>query len=268
MQWTSAYDTGIFEIDQQHRTIVRLVTEFEAAINANASWDSLYPLVASARDYAKFHFAVEESLMQILGYPRTSAHRSEHRFVLERIADLEQGVLRKDMLGELLPRFHTWLLSHFLDSDRHFVGFAREAGVRVADATDTATLPHVLIADVDEQHRNLLKLLLEANGFRVTLAADGLQALVAARDERPDVVLSEVPMPNMDGFALCRAWVQDAALRAVPFIFHSGHQMRQDQEQFAKTLGAARYLSKPLPTESLLQELRSVLPAGPRLSVA
>jgi hemerythrin-like metal-binding protein len=268
MQWTSAYETGIVEIDQQHQTIVGLVTEFEAAIHANASWDRLYPLIARARDYAKFHFAVEESLMQILGYPRTSAHRSEHRFVLERIADLEQGVLRKSILEELAPQFRTWLLSHFLESDRHFAGFARAAGLRGAKAAHAQAQPRVLIADADEQHRDLLKLLLEANGFRVTLAGDGLQALAAARAERPDVVLSEVPMPNMDGFALCRAWMQDAALSAVPFIFYSGHQMRQDQEQFAQALGAARYLSKPLATESLLQELRSVLPVSRSASAA
>src|SRR5512142_1364592 len=243
MQWTSAYETGIVEIDQQHRTIVGLFTEFETAINADASWDRLYPLLAHARDYAKFHFAVEESLMQILGYPRASAHRSEHRFVLERIADLEQGVLRKSMLEGLAPQFRTWLLSHFLESDRHFTGFARAAGVQVAQAAQAQSQPRVLIADADEQHRNLLKLLLAANGFRVTLAGDGLQALAAARAERPDVVLSEVPMPNLDGFALCRTWMQDAALSAVPFIFYSGHQARPDQEQFAQTLGAARYLS-------------------------
>jgi hemerythrin-like metal-binding protein len=259
MQWTSAYETGIVEIDQQHRNIVGLVTEFEAAINANASWDRLYPLIARARDYAKFHFAVEESLMQILGYPRISAHRSEHRFVLARIADLEQGVLRKSMVDELAPQFRTWLLSHFLESDRHFAVFARAAGVRGAQAAPVQAQPRVLVADTDEQHRNLLKLLLEANGFRVTLAGDGLQALAAARDEQPDVVLSEVPMPNMDGFALCRAWMQDAALSAVPFIFYSGDQMRPDQEQYAQALGAARCLSKPLASESLLQELHAVL---------
>jgi hemerythrin-like metal-binding protein len=245
-----------------------LVTEFEAAIIANASWDQLYPLIARARDYAKFHFAVEESLMQILGYPRTSAHRSEHRFVLERIADLEQGVLRKSLLEELAPQFRTWLLSHFLESDRHFAEFARAAGVHAAHAVPAQDQPRLLVADADEQHRNLLRLLLEANGFRVTLAPDGVQALAAARAERPDVVLSEVPMPNMDGFALCGAWMQDAALRAVPFIFYTGHQMRQDQEQFAQALGAARCLSKPLPTESLLQELRSALLLGRNASPA
>ena len=55
MQWTSEFETGIAEVDDQHRTIVRLVTEFEAAVNAGADWSRLHPLITRAKEYAKFH---------------------------------------------------------------------------------------------------------------------------------------------------------------------------------------------------------------------
>ena len=264
MQWTSEYETGIAEIDHQHQTIVQLVSEFEAAVNAGAHWNSLYPLVTRTKEYAKFHFAVEESLMQIFKYPSLSAHRSEHRFVLERVADLEGGVLRKDAMVDLMPQFRSWLLGHFQDSDRHFVEFVHATMAHVGDAAAGNVLPHVLIAEAHEENRNLLKMLLDANGYRVTLAGDGMEALAAARSDPPDAIVSDVLMPNMDGFALCRDWMQDAALRDIPFIFYSGHNVRPDEEQFAKSLGAARYLAKPLQTEVLLRELRSVLPAAER----
>ena len=120
-------------------------------------------------------------------------------------------------------------------------------------------MTHVLIVEDHEENRDLLKLLLEVNGYRVTVAGDGLEALAAARRDPPDAVVSDVLMPKMDGFALCRAWMQDAALRPIPFIFYSATYVRPDDEQFAMALGAVRYLIKPLEAEVFLRELRAVL---------
>lgn len=127
MEWKSEYETGIGEIDAQHKTIIQLVTEFEAAVNSDMHWNGLYPLVTRAKEYAKFHFSVEESLMQIFMYPRLSAHRSEHNFVLKNLTDLEGRVLKKEIKDDLIQGFRTWLLGHFLESDRHFVAFMRKA---------------------------------------------------------------------------------------------------------------------------------------------
>jgi CheY-like chemotaxis protein len=118
---------------------------------------------------------------------------------------------------------------------------------------------HVLIVEDHEENRNLLKLLLQANGYRVTAAGDGLEALAAARRDRPDAIVSDALMPKMDGFALCRAWMQDTALKAVPFIFYSATYVQPEDEQFAAALGAVRYLIKPLEAEVFLRELRAVL---------
>lgn len=120
-------------------------------------------------------------------------------------------------------------------------------------------MTHVLIVEDHEENRNLLKMLLEANGYRVTAAGDGLEALAAARRDPPDAVVSDVLMPTMDGFALCRAWMQDAGLRAIPFIFYSGTYVHPDDEQFAMALGAVRYLIKPVEAEVFLRELHAVL---------
>ena len=118
---------------------------------------------------------------------------------------------------------------------------------------------HVLIVEDHEENRNLLKMLLEANGYRVTAAGDGLEALAAARRDRPDAIVSDALMPNMDGFALCRAWMRDAGLRAIPFIFYSATYVRPEDEQFGVALGAVRYLIKPLEVKVFLRELRAVL---------
>ena len=120
-------------------------------------------------------------------------------------------------------------------------------------------MTHVLIVEDHEENRNLLKMLLEANGSRVTAAGDGLEALADARRDPPDAIVSDVLMPKLDGFALCRAWMQDARLKDIPFIFYSATNVRPDDEQFGAALGAVRYLIKPLEAKVFLEELRAVL---------
>ena len=117
-----------------------------------------------------------------------------------------------------------------------------------------------MIVDDREADRKFLKMLLERNGYRVTAVGDGVEALAAApRRERPDTIVSDVLMPNMDGFVLCHAWMQDAELRAIPFIFYSGNLTSPQDEDVAMALGAGRYLIKPLEAGALLRELRAVL---------
>lgn len=120
-------------------------------------------------------------------------------------------------------------------------------------------MTHVLIVEDHEENRTLLKILLEANGYRVTATGDGLEALAAARRDRPEAIVSDVLMPKMDGFALCRHWMQDAGLRPIPFIFYSATYVHPEDEQYAMALGAVRYLIKPMEAALFLGELRTVL---------
>ncbi len=124
---------------------------------------------------------------------------------------------------------------------------------------ESAREAHVLIVEDHEENRDLLKLLLQANGYRVTAAGDGIEALDAARHDAPDVVVSDALMPRMDGFALCHAWMQDAELKSIPFIFYSATYVRPEDERFALALGAVRFLIKPVEAEVFLRELREVL---------
>ncbi len=130
-------------------------------------------------------------------------------------------------------------------------------------------MTHILIVDDCEPDRELLKMLLERNGYSASLAGNGVEALAAARSCRPDAVVSDVAMPKMDGFVLCRTWMQDAELKAIPFIFYSANLTLPEDARVGKVLGAARYLIKPMQQERFLQELHAVLgdrdvPSRPR----
>ncbi len=120
-------------------------------------------------------------------------------------------------------------------------------------------MKHVLIVDDNEQGRYLLQTLLLGRGYRVTQTCNGLAALEAARADPPDLIVSDVLMPQMDGFALCRLWMQDAALKRIPFMFYSATYCHSDDVKLALVLGAMRYLIKPMETEALLGEIVDVL---------
>jgi CheY-like chemotaxis protein len=118
---------------------------------------------------------------------------------------------------------------------------------------------HILVVDDHEEDRELLRILLELNGFRVTVAGDGVEALAAARNDRPDAIVSDIAMPRLDGYVLCHTWMHDADLSAIPFIFYTAKLTLPEDERVALALGAARYLIKPMKAEAFLQELRTVL---------
>ncbi|MBI3523465.1 MAG: response regulator [Betaproteobacteria bacterium] len=120
-------------------------------------------------------------------------------------------------------------------------------------------MTHILLVDDIEEHRYLLEALLQGNGYRVTAADNGQEALVAARRDPPDAIVTDALMPQMDGFALCRIWTQDEVLKNIPFIFYSATYTSPEDRKLALALGAMRYLVKPLEPEVLLGELAAVL---------
>lgn len=124
MKWKQEYALGIPELDNQHKALVALLTEFELAFDGKTHWNAVHPLIVRTKEAARFHFAVEESLMQIVGYPAFLPHRSEHRYVLRRFETLEHSVLRKGMKDELLPMLTSWLLHHIVESDKPFARYA------------------------------------------------------------------------------------------------------------------------------------------------
>ena len=79
----------------------------------------------------------------------------------------------------------------------------------------------LLIVDDNEQNLYMLQVLLNGHGYEVVLAEDGAKALETARRDPPDMIIADILMPVMDGFALCREWKQDDRLKDIPFVFYT-----------------------------------------------
>ena len=119
----------------------------------------------------------------------------------------------------------------------------------------------ILIVDDDVQNRYLLSVLLTASGYAVLEAANGVEALALAHRARPNLIISDILMPQMDGFALCRECKRDEQLCAIPFVFYTGAYTNPRDEALAQQLGAARFLVKPLENDELISMVHEVLHA-------
>lgn len=120
-------------------------------------------------------------------------------------------------------------------------------------------LPLILVVDDSITVRRVTQRLLKREGYRVALAADGLQALERLQEEKPAVVLSDIEMPRMDGFDLARNIRGDARLRDLPIIMITS-RIAEKHREHAKELGVDHYLGKPYSEDELLGLVRSYCP--------
>jgi signal transduction histidine kinase/CheY-like chemotaxis protein len=121
-------------------------------------------------------------------------------------------------------------------------------------------LSRILVVDDKEENLYLLRALLQGHGHQATLARNGLEALSRAGEDHPDLVISDILMPVMDGFSLCRRWkAADSPLRHVPFVFYTATYTEPRDEQLALGLGADRFIVKPAEPAAFLQIITEIL---------
>ena len=116
----------------------------------------------------------------------------------------------------------------------------------------------ILVADDESHILHVVSLKLRNAGYRVVTAHDGQEALDAALQERPDLIITDYHMPQLSGLELCRRLKQDASMPAIPVIMLTArgyHLEPQDTEQS----GILRMLSKPFSPRHLLATVEEVL---------
>ena len=122
-------------------------------------------------------------------------------------------------------------------------------------AQQAAQAPLIMVVDDSITVRRVTQRLLQREGFRVSTAADGLQALDKLQDELPDVILSDIEMPRMDGFDLLRNIRASERLQRLPVIMITS-RMASKHRDLAMELGANHYLGKPYGDTELLGLIR------------
>jgi adenylate cyclase len=118
--------------------------------------------------------------------------------------------------------------------------------------------PRILVVDDNETNRDILVTRLEAHGYQTLQAADGEEALRGVAQHRPDVVLLDVMMPNLDGIEACRRLKSDRAVAFTPVILVTAKAATQDIVA-GLDAGADEYLTKPVDQAALVARVRSAL---------
>jgi len=120
-------------------------------------------------------------------------------------------------------------------------------------------MPRILIVDDREENRYLLQALLQGHGYLVDLATEGAEALAVARQTPPDLIITDILMPVMDGFRLCREWKADHRLQHIPLAFYTATYTDSKDEAYALGLGADAFITKPADPDDLLHLVSDLL---------
>lgn len=123
--------------------------------------------------------------------------------------------------------------------------------------------PLVLIVEDDLSTRVLYRDYLTHCGFRIVDAHNGYQALAKAKELRPNVVLTDLAVPGMDGFEFCRALQQSDDTRAIPILAVTGHSEYLEQPDRFRQAGILHVLTKPCAPAVIVAELRRLLGESP-----
>jgi DNA-binding response OmpR family regulator len=117
---------------------------------------------------------------------------------------------------------------------------------------------HILLADDEEDIKTVVAMFLEAQGYKVTTAFDGLDALEKAEAEKPDLIILDIMMPLIDGFEVCRRLKGEETTAQIPILMLSAAAHAESVNKGLEA-GAVDYIVKPFEPEKLLEKVQEIL---------
>lgn len=119
----------------------------------------------------------------------------------------------------------------------------------------------ILIIDDDPVITDLLRLLLDSNGYQVISSSEAIGGIELAKQEKPDLILLDVMMPIMNGYQACRLLKGDSEYRHIPIVMLTARSQEVD-ERTGKEVGVNAYLQKPYDEVKLLAVIAGLLSPG------
>ncbi len=120
----------------------------------------------------------------------------------------------------------------------------------------------ILVVEDTPNVLELLDVTLRFKGYPVVTARNGQEALEKIAIEHPALIITDILMPRMDGYTLAHTLQKDPHTRSIPFIFISATYLTPEDRSFALSLGAARFIEKPIDTEDFLLTVAEILTQG------
>ncbi len=129
-EWSAEFSVGIPEIDEQHMMLFSLLNQLGAAIHEKHGSSACTRILDELVEYTRLHFALEESLMRLSGYPGLEAHKRLHRDLIDDVgvlrAKVQQG--KAAISFELMQFLRRWLTRHILQSDQEYARCWKQSG--------------------------------------------------------------------------------------------------------------------------------------------
>jgi len=119
---------------------------------------------------------------------------------------------------------------------------------------------HILVVEDQEDNRKILRDLLTSADYETTEAVNGVEALAAVAQQRPDLILMDIQMPVLDGYEATRRIKADPALKDVPIIVVTSYALSGGDEAKARAAGCDDFVAKPFSPRQLLARIRKLLP--------
>ncbi len=119
----------------------------------------------------------------------------------------------------------------------------------------------ILIVEDEPKNLVLLRDLLQASGYKTIEATDGEKGVELAKAKKPGLILMDIMMPKMDGYAACHVIKTDKATKAIPVVMLTSLDQELNKE-LGKDVGAAEYMTKPVNRQELLNVISRFLPTS------
>jgi len=158
---------------------------------------------------------------------------------------VNDAIIRREPIRVYLDNLHTGSIGYTMDD--------RQA-------------PSVLIVDDEDDILDLLSYNLAQAGMRTSVAHDGLEALVLAEKEKPDLIILDIMMPRMNGIETCRRLRQHGVLRTIPILMLTAKSDELDHVEGLE-IGADIYLNKPVSMPVLLSQVKALIRSSERSNV-
>lgn len=116
----------------------------------------------------------------------------------------------------------------------------------------------ILVVDDEPDIVSMLKIRLEASGYEVLVATDGNTAYSKAKSDKPDLIILDLMLPDMDGYQVCRLLKYDQNYRRIPIIMLTAKSRKEDKD-WGEKVGVDFYLTKPFEPAILLDKIKELL---------
>ena len=147
IHWTQDMSVGVDSLDNDHRLLLSLVNQLDDAVRAGRGEETVSSILDALLDYAQYHFAREEALLQACRYPDDDAHRHTHQVLRMQVTHIRDRYLANpDTIHdrEVLAFLKNWLTSHIMGRDKLYAPFmaSKADAVAEADRAFTEKLAH------------------------------------------------------------------------------------------------------------------------------